>query len=579
MHFTIQNAVNSLTWLVAALTMGCWTVLALVRPVRDEDHSSSTGRRLVGISRIGAGVMTLLNLCMAVLPVGTGDHSSTPWVVATVASALALACTVIRRWEGALYVLGASALALVAPVAAAENIAPRNQDLTGDADMIAVVATALLAGTWLASRLLPRDELALPLARLRLRVTSTAAASLVVLADVVGLLAQRPPSGGLDAHATWRLVRIACAVVVLAVAWAGAPALGLLAALAGVVGVFATAQLHRTIPAVAAVPVPHDVAALGYSVAAWPTLGNLVLHGRVNLLLLLLAVAAVAYYLWLVARLRRRGDAWPVGRTAAWLIGWVLVVFMTSSGIGRYAPAVFSVHMFMNLGLNMLCAMVLVLAGFITLVLRATPARGRDEAPGMREWVTATMHSRYLGFFYNPIIALVFMTGTYYVFYLTGMFTSSLHTHWLHQFFYLHFLISGYIFYGLIIGVDQPPHPLPHIGKLGLIIGAMPFHAFFGVILMSKGTIFGESFLNSLGYTWLAARGLLHDQWVGGTIAWAGGEFPLVIALIALLTQWRRQDNKESRRIDRHLDQGTDQSYDAYNEMLSQLAERDRSSR
>ena len=64
---------------------------------------------------------------------------------------------------------------------------------------------------------------------------------------------------------------------------------------------------------------------------------------------------------------------------------------------------------------------------------------------------------------------------------------------------------------------------------------------------------------------------------LGGTIAWAGGEFPLVIALIALLTQWSRQDSKEGRRIDRHLDAGTDQSYDAYNDMLSQLAERDRS--
>ena len=68
----------------------------------------------------------------------------------------------------------------------------------------------------------------------------------------------------------------------------------------------------------------------------------------------------------------------------------------------------------------------------------------------------------------------------------------------------------------------------------------------------------------------------MHDQWVGGTIAWAGGEFPLVVALLALFVQWSRQDRKESSRIDRHMDAGTDESYDAYNDMLAQLAERDR---
>ena len=50
----------------------------------------------------------------------------------------------------------------------------------------------------------------------------------------------------------------------------------------------------------------------------------------------------------------------------------------------------------------------------------------------------------------------------------------------------------------------------------------------------------------------------------------------LLIALIALLTQWQRQDTTEARRTDRHLDSGTDQSYDAYNEMMARLAAADR---
>ena len=48
------------------------------------------------------------------------------------------------------------------------------------------------------------------------------------------------------------------------------------------------------------------------------------------------------------------------------------------------------------------------------------------------------------------------------------------------------------------------------------------------------------------------------------------------VIMIALLTQWHRQDSKESNRFDRHVDAGTDDSYGAYNQMLAQLAERDR---
>ena len=39
----------------------------------------------------------------------------------------------------------------------------------------------------------------------------------------------------------------------------------------------------------------------------------------------------------------------------------------------------------------------------------------------------------------------------------------------------VHFLIVGYLYYSLIIGVDRPPRPLPHIGKLGYVLAAMAF--------------------------------------------------------------------------------------------------------
>lgn len=50
-----------------------------------------------------------------------------------------------------------------------------------------------------------------------------------------------------------------------------------------------------------------------------------------------------------------------------------------------------------------------------------------------------------------------------------------------------------------------------------------------------------------------------------------------MIVVIALVTQWARQDRRESSRSDRHADAGYDDEMAAYNNMLRELA-RQRSS-
>ncbi len=575
MQLTAQTVGIFVAWLATLVTLGAWTTATFLRPSTGDRRLVLKGDPLVRVAQ-ASSVVALLAIASQIVQTshdGSASAPSTGWLFTGIMMGGALLVGLLPRFETALYALALGTMSLIAPVAVRETVVPRNHDITGDATVVAIVAFTVLAGIWVCSLMLRPDERRHPVVIWRLRFTSLVAAAVVVVCDLTTVLIR----GDIDTNATWHLVRIACAVVIAALSFAGSRVTTFLAAVLGVFGQFAAVQTLLIIPHGTDEVLPVDARAFGYSVANSPTLHNLALEWRINLFFLGVAVAAIAVYLVLVAQLKRRGDHWSSGRTFAWVLGWLIVVFLTSSGVGRYAPAVFSVHMFMNLGLNMLAAMILVLGGFMTLVLRATPARRAGEPAGLREWVTASMHTRFVALMYNPIIALVFMTGTYYVFYLTSLYVDSLQGHWLHQYFYLHFLVTGYIFYGLIIGVDQPLHPLPHIGKLGLIIGAMPFHAFFGVILMGKQNVFAEAFLKSLGHPWLEGRGLMHDQWVGGTIAWAGGEFPLVIALIALLTQWSRQDSKEGRRIDRHLDAGTDQSYDAYNDMLSQLAERDRS--
>ena len=58
-------------------------------------------------------------------------------------------------------------------------------------------------------------------------------------------------------------------------------------------------------------------------------------------------------------------------------------------------------------------------------------------------------------------------------------------------------------------------------------------------------------------------------------MAWASGEVPLVVVLVALVVQWARADERDARRIDRRAEADGDADLVAYNAMLSRMAGRD----
>nr|MBW4043082.1 cytochrome c oxidase assembly protein [Acidobacteriota bacterium] len=233
----------------------------------------------------------------------------------------------------------------------------------------------------------------------------------------------------------------------------------------------------------------------------------------------------------------------------------------------------FSLHMILHMSLNMLGPLLLVLGGPITLALRALPTHGRSRAAGVREWIAAMLAWRVTHVLFNPLFVFIRFIGAYYLLYFTPIFDQALRYHWAHQLMNAEFLVVGIMFYGLVIGVDAPPRPLPHIGKLGMVLAALPFHAFFGVAVMTSRIVIAQDFYQYIDAPWMGS--LRADQAVGGGIAWGAGELPLIIVIVALVTQWSRQDSRVATRVDRHLDQGTDDSFEAYNAMLAKLQSRD----
>jgi cytochrome c oxidase assembly factor CtaG/putative copper export protein len=314
-------------------------------------------------------------------------------------------------------------------------------------------------------------------------------------------------------------------------------------------------------------------AEIGYDFDGPPTLTRILLDWRFDLIFGTAAIVFAALYVVAVVRLRRRGDSWPPGRTVAWLLGCLALLFVTSSGVGRYMPAMFSMHMVAHMGLSMLVPILLVLGAPVSLALRALPAAGRGDPPGMREWLLAALHSRFARFLTNPVVATALFVAGFYGLYLSNLFDTAVGSHAGHLAMNVHFLLSGYLFYWIVVGVDPTPRPIPPLAKVAVVFASLPLHAFFGVVMMGTRKVLGADYYQSLGLSW--HTDLLGDQRLGGGIAWAAGEIPLVIVMIALLVQWARSDARTARRLDRAAERDDNAELAAYNAMLAELARRE----
>ncbi len=311
---------------------------------------------------------------------------------------------------------------------------------------------------------------------------------------------------------------------------------------------------------------------LGYDLPRPPELATMASPGRPNLLITLLALTAIALYLWGFVRLRRRGDDWPLHRLLLWTAGWVVVLGVSTTRLWMYSSASFAWHMAAHMSLNMLAPPLLVLGGPITLALRALPA-GRGELPSLREALAALIGASWLQRLLNPLLIWVVFVGSFYLLYFTPLFGYAMRFHWAHQLMTLHFLIIGCEFYGIAIGLDRPVRDVPPVARLAVIFAAMPFHAFFAVaVLAGDGDPIGAHYYRLLDLGWL--NDLAAQQRLGGEIAWATGELPLLVVIVALVAQWFGTEQRLARRRDRQADRDGEAELGAYNDLLAELARR-----
>ncbi len=380
---------------------------------------------------------------------------------------------------------------------------------------------------------------------------------LLGLLGLFGFVQRRRTLPLLENGSRWPLIRLATVEVLV---------------MATTFGVAAALSRTASPPPSGAAPDPIALV-LGFPLPGEPTVWRLLTAWRFDLIFGTASILAVVLYLVAVRRLGRRGVRWPPGRTWAWCLGWLMVLFATSSGLGRYAEAQFSIHMIAHMTLGMIAPILLVLGGPVTLALRVLKPAGRTGVPGLREAVVRAVHSPITRFLTHPLVVLALFIFSFYAVYFTSLFEPLATTHVGHLVMNAHFLLVGYLYYWVIIGVDPAPRRLQPLVKLGLLLAALPFHAFFGLALMNSHTALGADYYGRLGLPWVTS--LITDQRTGGAIAWGATELPIIIVVIALMSQWARSDEREGRRSDRQGNARSDDELDSYNAMLAELAFRD----
>jgi putative copper resistance protein D len=320
------------------------------------------------------------------------------------------------------------------------------------------------------------------------------------------------------------------------------------------------------------------LAVAGIATPPPPNLWRLISLYDPDALMIGVLITAVALYIRGVIILTRRGDKWPVGRTVAFALGISAIDYATSGGLGVYAKFSFEYHMIAHMLLGMVAPIGIVLGAPITLALRTLPQGRTSQERGVRGTLIALLHSKPAAVFTNPVSALALFDGSLFVLYMTPLFGNLMQSHLGHLVMSVHFLLAGILFFHVIIGIDPNPRKVPHIVRIVILFAAMSIHAFFAVALISTSTLLDQGYFASLQTPW--NLDLLADQHAGGSVAWAMGEIPILLALVATFIQWMRDDSRETKRIDRNearlAAMGEPDELAQYNAYLSTLAEQDR---
>jgi putative copper resistance protein D len=243
-------------------------------------------------------------------------------------------------------------------------------------------------------------------------------------------------------------------------------------------------------------------------------------------------VLAAGLYLWGMARVRRRHPArpWPLWRGLMFLLGLLVVVFVTEGGVGTYDGTLFWDHMIQHLALLMVAPPLLITGQPMTLLLHAS----RNP---LHTWAKRVLRSGPVHAITAPAFGVAAYAATVVGTHLTSFMNLVESNDNIHQAEHVLFLLVGYIYFLPLIGKEPIGWKVSYPVRLFLLFIAMPVDAFTGVVLGSETSLPFNAF--PAPRTWGPTP--LEDVHLGGAVMWIGGAAIMFVLLLVTFFAWSRE--------------------------------------
>jgi len=257
-----------------------------------------------------------------------------------------------------------------------------------------------------------------------------------------------------------------------------------------------------------------------------------------SMVTLAIELGLATWYVVSVRRLAARGRGWPRARTVSFLSATALVVIAVQSGLASYDDQVFWIHVVQHLLLMNFAPILFALAAPVTLALQASNR-------STQRVLLAILHHPVVEFVTNPVVVVVAAYATMLVYFLSPFYNFSLEHPLVHDVSHLHFLVSGCLFWWLVVGRDPSRWRLSYPAKIGFLAVGIPVNAILGVTLTGATASIAPHF-HTVG-----------DIHVGGSVLWVVGELTSLIALGLVLYQWMQFEERAAVRADRRDEAAT----------------------
>ncbi len=280
---------------------------------------------------------------------------------------------------------------------------------------------------------------------------------------------------------------------------------------------------------------------------AVPGLQGFVAEFRFDPIWFLLCVSAVVFYVVGVRRMHkkgfgwpvrkgfgwpvRKGFGWPVSRTVYWLMGVVVLLYVTNGSLNVYRNFLLSAEVLTQMILTAVVPVLFVAGRPVVLASRAVETRD-DGSRGPWEWSRTVSRLPLAAASLNPYAAAGLLTASLLVFYYSPLLRWTTSDPVGHQLMTAYFLAVGSLFVTSLRRPARGPTsraPDPLYAALGMTV----FYAGLGLALLSSPNLLLPEWYGAMEGPW--GIGPLADQQLAGVYVMTIGVVEGTLFSLALL--------------------------------------------